>query len=208
MNPNKDYGEIESATSQLKELLPATESEIHKYIVFKQLYYMIWSNSYFCPGEMCLPWICSISFYNKNCQSFHTVGSISLIPQTYFDEANSEKTVLITKSLDHNVLKNYRPVSNLPFLSKIMEKTVCNRLIEYLIEYSNNLYEPFQPDYHKRNSTETAFVKLHNDLLMNIDSNRGVVLIPLDLSAAFDTIDYSLMIKRLENRIGVKTTAL
>ena len=44
--------------------------------------------------------------------------------------------------------------------------------------------------------------------LINLDSNRGVVLILLDLSAAFDTIDHSLMIKRLENRIGIKATAL
>ena len=56
-------------------------------------------------------------------------------------------------------------------------------------------------------STETALVKLHNDILINLDSNRGVVHILLDLSAAFDTIDHSLMIKET-NQIGIKATAL
>ena len=74
-----------------------------------------------------------------------------------------------------------------------MEKIVCSRLIEH--PNSNNLYEPLQSAYRKGHSTETALVKLHNDILMNLDSNRDVVLILLDLSAAFDTTDHSLMIR-------------
>ena len=116
------------------------------------------------------------------------------------------KPLLKKPSLDNNVLKNYRPVSNLPFLSKIFEKTVCNRLIEHIDK--NQLYEPLQSAYRKGHSTETALVKVHNDILMNLDSNRGVILILLDLSAAFDTIDHALMIQRLESRIGIKATAL
>ena len=202
VNPNKKYDEVESATTNLKELIPATESEIHKIImsskncstssdpiptsVLKKCVY---------PGSVLLAFVTKIVNLSIELGQFPSFHKHALV-----------KPLLKKTNLDHNVLKNFTPVSNLPFLSKIIEKTVCNRLIEHLNR--NNLYEPLQSAYRKGHSTETGLVKLHNDILINLDSNRGVVLILLDLSAAFDTIDHSLMIKRLENRIGIKATAL
>ena len=57
-------------------------------------------------------------------------------------------------------------------------------------------------------STETALVKITNDLLMASDKGLVSVLVLLDLSAAFNTIDYDILLQRLEHLIGIKGTAL
>ena len=98
-------------------------------------------------------------------------------------------------SLDPDVLNNYRPVSNLPFVSKIIEKVVDARLEEHLRE--NDLHEPLQSAYRKHHSTETALIKIQSDVLQALDSGRVAALVLLDLSAAFDTIDHSILIERL-----------
>ena len=103
--------------------------------------------------------------------------------------------------LDPNVLKNYRPVSNLPFISKVLEKVVDKRLERHLTD--NKLHEGFQSAYQKFNSTESALLKVQNDILQSLDNNCVTVLVLLDLSAAFDTIDHQTLLRRLENLFGI-----
>ena len=62
--------------------------------------------------------------------------------------------------------------------------------------------------YKKQHSIETALVRVQNDLLMALDSGCSVILLMLDLSAAFDTIDHSIMLHRLSFRFGIKEKAL
>ena len=109
-------------------------------------------------------------------------------------------------NLDQNELKNYRPVSNLSFLSKVIEKAVSAQLTEHLL--NNSLFEPHQSAYRKFHNTETALVKITNDLLLSADERKVSVLALLDLSAAFDTIDHSLLIQRLELDFGLKGNVL
>ena len=109
-------------------------------------------------------------------------------------------------TLDKDILKNYRPVSNLPFLSKVLEKVVSNQLIKHIQE--NDLDDKFQSAYKKFHSTETALVRVHNDILRALDEHAGIFLTLLDLSAAFDTVDHNLLLLFLENTIGVKGNAL
>ena len=109
-------------------------------------------------------------------------------------------------NLDQNELKNYRPVSNLSFLSKIIEKAVSAQLTEHLLK--NSLFEPHQSAYRKCHNTETALVKISNDLLLSADDKKVSILALLDLSAAFDTIDHCLLIKRLEHDFGLKNNVL
>jgi hypothetical protein len=90
---------------------------------------------------------------------------------------------LLKKSgLDSEVLKNYRPVSNLSFISKVIEKVVASRLVE-LMTSNNNMLDPMQSAYRAGHSTETV----HSDIVTAIDKGSGVFLVLLDLSAAFDT---------------------
>ena len=114
-------------------------------------------------------------------------------------------TPLIKKpSLDPNILKKYRPVSNLPFLSKVLERVVLARLSDFL---STNQHEPNQSAYRPSHGTETALLRVSNDILTALDERKGTMLVLLDLSAVFDTIDPKLLLARLES-IGVDGVAL
>ena len=109
-------------------------------------------------------------------------------------------------SLSNNEFKNFRPVSNIPFVSKIIEKSVTSQVNRHMEE--NQIFEPLQSAYRAHHSTETALIRIQNDILGDLDDRRGVVLVLLDLSAAFDTIDHSVLKSRLKHRIGVTDIAL
>ena len=109
--------------------------------------------------------------------------------------------VLKKPSLDSNNLKNYRPVSNIHYLAKILETLIASRLKDFFTEHS--LDDPLQSAYRKRHSTETALLKVQGDILHQLDRNRVVMLVMLDLTAAFDTIDHVTLIRRLENSFGI-----
>ena len=88
-------------------------------------------------------------------------------------------------NLHHEVLANYKPISNLKVISKIIEKVVAVRLQKYL--EANQLNEPLQSAHKPFHSCETALVRVHNDILVAINKSHYVMLLLLDLSAAFDT---------------------
>ena len=109
-------------------------------------------------------------------------------------------------TLDSDVLGNYRPVSNLSYISKLLEKVVHSQLVEFLNE--EGLFSQFQSAYRKFHSCETAVTKIHNDLLIMMDKRSNVVLLLLDLSAAFDTINHSFLLKRLKYMYGINGIAI
>ena len=92
------------------------------------------------------------------------------------------------------------------FLSKVLEKAVAEQLCKYVHSHPN--YEMYQSAYRACNSTETALLKVKNDLLMNIDKRSVTLLVLLDLSAAFDTVDIDILLNRLEGRFGVSGNVL
>ena len=116
------------------------------------------------------------------------------------------KPLLKKPNLDNNVLSNYRPISNLPFISKILEKIVSVQINSFLEE--NNILEEFQSGFRRYHSTETALTKIISDLRLNSDGNKVSVLVLLDLSAAFDTIDHDILINRLEKLVGLSDCVL
>jgi exonuclease III len=116
------------------------------------------------------------------------------------------RPLLKKTGLDQNILKNYRPVSNLSFLSKILEKVVAVRLDKHMDTHT--LREKFQSAYTKSHSTETALLRVQTDILQVLDSGGMAVLVLLDLSACFDTINHQALLIRLQNLYGIKGTAL
>ena len=111
------------------------------------------------------------------------------------------RPLLKKSSLNPNELKNYRPVSNLPYISKILERVVASKLNNHMIE--NGLHEPLQSAYKSGHSTETALIRVHNDILASMDQQKVTVLVMLDLSAAFDTIDHQVLLDRMQQKIGL-----
>ena len=109
--------------------------------------------------------------------------------------------VIKKNNADRNSLKNYRPVANLPFLSKVIEKAASRQVMDHVDR--NYLGEPLQSSYKRHHSTETVLLKVKNDLLCSLDNNKAVLIV-LDMSAAFDTVDHDILLDRLESKFGIK----
>ena len=100
---------------------------------------------------------------------------------------------------------NFRPVSNLSFMSKLLERAVAAQLVNHLEK--NGLSEKYQSAYKTFHSTETALLCVQNDVLQAIDNKSVTMLLLLDLSAAFDTVDFDILHARLRN-CGIKGKCL
>ena len=107
---------------------------------------------------------------------------------------------------DPNDLSNYRPISKLSFISKILEKVVAQKIFSFLNSF--NILNKFQSGFRAIHSTESALLKVYNGILLTTDSGSCALLILLDLSAAFDTIDHGILIDRLENVVGLQGSVL
>ena len=91
-------------------------------------------------------------------------------------------------------------------MSKILEKVVVSQLISHL--NSHNLFNSFQSAYRPGQSTETGILKDVNDILLVMDEGKLLVLVLLDLSAAFDTIDHDILLHRLQYLFGIQSTVI
>ncbi len=108
--------------------------------------------------------------------------------------------------LDPEIFKNFRPVSNLRYISKLVEKVVAHYVQDHMAR--NNLHEILQSAYKPLHSTETALLRVQNDLLRAIDGRQATILLLLDLSAAFDTVDHDLLLDILNAYLGIDGKAL
>lgn len=113
--------------------------------------------------------------------------------------------ILKKPKLDPTDLLNFRPIAQLPLLSKITEKIVLRQLTEYVMTY--NLLDNYQNGFRKNHSTETTLNSLFDYLYSALDNHRSIQLILLDLSSAFDTINHNKLQERL-GKIGIRGTAL
>ena len=114
--------------------------------------------------------------------------------------------ILKALSLDSEEFKNFRPVSILSFVSKLTERVVDSRINAHLEE--NALHNPSQFGYKKHHSCETMLLKLIDDILVGIDKKFGVVVLLVDLSAAFDTVDHGRLLNILEFKYRITGVAL
>ena len=104
------------------------------------------------------------------------------------------------------IFKNYRPVSNLQFVSKLAESAVAKQLHHHMV--ANDLFPVLQSSYRKFHSTETALLKVKNEILLNMNKQHVSLLVLLDLRAAFDTIDHCILLDRIKSGFGIHGTAL
>ena len=141
-----------------------------------------------------LPHICDLINLSLRTGSIDGVKEATIVP-------------LLKKSgLDPEILKNYRPVSDIVLISKLIEKVVLKRTNTHAVKH--NLHCNFQHGYKKFHSTETLVLKVVNDILVGFDKNTATILLLLDLSAAFDTVDIEKLLHILEHEYGITGTAL
>ena len=103
-------------------------------------------------------------------------------------------------------MNNYRPVSNLCFIAKILETLVLSQVSAYL--NSHNLHNTCQSAYLQGHSTEAALLKVVNDLFLSLDKGNISVLALPDFSSEFDTIDHPILVHRLHTDFGFTDTVL
>ncbi|XP_033121556.1 uncharacterized protein LOC117120638 [Anneissia japonica] len=113
--------------------------------------------------------------------------------------------ILKKHQIDHTEFSNFRPITSIPFISKIFEKVVVSKLVKHLDD--NGLNDQFQSAYRKFFSTETAILKVHDDIMQALDTGECILSVYLDMSAAFDTIDHNILLNRLID-IGISGSAL
>lgn len=148
-----------------------------------------------CNSDIISPVICKI---------VNSILSVGTLPTSL--KVASITPVIKKTSLDPLVSKNYRPISNLPFLSKLIEKLVARQLLYHI--NMNSLIPPNQSAYRTCHSTETALTKVVNDIALATDRGMVTVLMMLDLSAAFDTVDHNILLHRMDASYGIRGTVL
>ena len=141
------------------------------------------------------------------------VPSIQCIVNTSLSQGSfthSLKTAVVRPLLQKPnldlVFKNYHPVSNLSYLSKIVEKVVCTQITSFAAQTKN--IEDLQSAYCENHSTETALLKVKTDLLTALDNQEISCLILLDLSATFNTVSHKFLLNRLKYRFGFGSKVL
>ena len=116
------------------------------------------------------------------------------------------KPLLKKASLDASTPSNYRSISNLPFIGKVLEKVVYTQVSAFLT--ATCCFDLYQSGFREHHSTETALIKVVNDIRTNNDAGKTTVLMLLDLSAAFDTVDHHILLHTLEHWVGLSGTVL
>ena len=109
------------------------------------------------------------------------------------------------KETDFNAKNSYRPIFNILFVCKLIEKVVLKQFTEHI---SNSCYDsPYQHGYKKFHSTETMLLELHDEVLIGFDKGYCTVVVIIDLSSAFDTVDLDILLHDLNTSLNIHGNA-
>ena len=146
---------------------------------------------------------------HKDVLAYFITGIVNTCLNTGHFSEKLKETILwpLIKSIKlEPIFTNYQPVSNLSYLSKLIERLVCKQIVRYT--NSTGQMEPYQSAYREYSSTETALLKIKADILEAVERKEVMCLVMLDLSSAFDTISHELLLKRLKYRFGITDSVL
>ena len=153
------------------------------------------------PGSLLKSMACTLSPLIKN------ITNKSLLTGTFPMAWKRAVVKPLLKKPDLDcIFKNYRPVSNLPAISKLIEKAAIKQIQDHSDE--NNTTPAHQSAYRINHSCETALLFLHNEILSSFEKQEITNLCAIDLSAAFDTVDHGIMMNTMENIFGLSGNTL
>ena len=131
------------------------------------------------------------AFINPLCRLLN----LSITTNTFPDQWKVGQVTPLHKGGKQSERNNYRPISVLPILSKILEKHVASSFFKYLRD--NNLLYALQSAFRTGHSTETALIRITDEILFNMDKDEITGLVFIDFRKAFDVIDHRLLLKKL-----------
>ena len=170
------------------------------------LFFKVMPNE-FCSLDILPPWLV-LEVVEVILPYLNIIISASLnegvFPQSY--KLAHVKPLLKKSDVDKDLLPNYRPVSNLSYFSKLLERIVLAQLNDYLNK--NEMFSKYQSAYRKLHSCETALTKITDDILRFLDAGKCAFILFLDLSAAFDTLDHNLLLEILQTKFGISGQVL
>ena len=185
----------ETCSTALAEFQHVTVDEVRKFITN--------SPTKSCSLDPIPTWLLKKEVLEELLPIITTLINASLSEGRFPATFKSARVVPLIKkpNADRENLKNYRPISNLSFISKVTERVVAAQLQKYLED--NRLYASKQSAYRRCHSTETALLRVTNDFLRALDDHKEGVLVLLDFSSAFDVIDQQIFLERLTNKYGI-----
>ena len=140
-------------------------------------------------------------------ESLTTIVSLSLTMGEFSGEWKTAIVQsLLTKTGLESLNKNYRPVSNLCFISKLVKKCMLEQLMDHCLQH--NLLPDFKSAHQKNYSTETSLLNITNDILWGMENQEIITMIILDLSVVFDTVYHSILFPIMERTFGFMENAL
>ena len=198
-NPSLIHTTPSSTPPSLSHFLPASSNEVKNAILM--------SSDATCSLDI-IPTFLLKSCLDSLLHPITTIINLALSEGTFPDifKKATVRPLLKKYNLPQDDLSSYRPISNLNFISKILERIIHSRINSHLQTFPSIC--PFQSAYRKFHSTETALLRIQNDLLLASNQKKVSALVLLDLSAALNTIDHQILLTRLNSSFGFCGPAL